>query len=230
MKLEKLLQREIGITITVVFLVTTLFLMFSYSIFKVDTTGETNVIKFGDISLSFCKDASTCNETIENMGNIIGTEVGSNGTSYVPIYPQADPTTSTDWDSLTPYTFKITNDGSLPIYLSLYLEKDTTSNLSYTTDRVVNGTTYTENFTSAVDDAQIKVAIGERGSTPTIKLYSDMADENGEHALVQNIYLEVGASKVFNLYSWLKEDAINASQGKYFVTLITARGEYLPSE
>ena len=71
MKLEKLLQREIGITITVVFLVTTLFLMFSYSIFKVDTTGETNVIKFGDISLSFCKDASTCSETIENMGTIL---------------------------------------------------------------------------------------------------------------------------------------------------------------
>lgn len=226
MGLERLLKREIAITITVVCLVTTLFVMFSYAIFKVDTTGETNVITFGDIKLTFCQD-STCDSSIPNMGNVIGTETVNGTTTYVPIYPQNDPTTTTEWNALKPYIFKITNSGSLPLNLSLYLEKDTTAT-SFTQDRVVNGTTYTESFTAAVDDSEIKIAIGEYGSTPTIKLYSETSNTNGEHELINNVYLEPNASKIFSLYAWLKSDAANASQGKYFVTLITARGEYVP--
>lgn len=226
MGLERLLKREIAITITVVCLVTTLFVMFSYAIFKVDTTGETNVITFGDIKLTFCQD-STCDSSIPNMGNVIGTETVNGTTTYVPIYPQSDPTTTTEWNALKPYIFKITNSGSLPLNLSLYLEKDTTAT-SFTQDRIVNGTTYSESFTAAVDDSEIKIAIGEYGSTPTIKLYSETLNTNSEHELVNNVYLESGASKIFSLYAWLKSDAANASQGKYFVTLITARGEYVP--
>lgn len=226
MGLERLLKREIAITITVVCLVTTLFVMFSYAIFKVDTTGETNVITFGDIKLTFCQD-STCDSSIPNMGNVIGTETVNGTTTYVPIYPQSDPTTTTEWNALKPYIFKITNSGSLPLNLSLYLEKDTTAT-SFTQDRIVNGTTYSESFTAAVDDSEIKIAIGEYGSTPTIKLYSETLTTNSEHELVNNVYLESGASKIFSLYAWLKSDAANASQGKYFVTLITARGEYVP--
>lgn len=226
MGLERLLKREIAITITVVCLVTTLFVMFSYAIFKVDTTGETNVITFGDIKLTFCQD-STCDSSIPNMGNVIGTETVNGTTTYVPIYPQSDPTTTAEWNTLKPYIFKITNSGSLPLNLSLYLEKDTTAT-SFTQDRIVNGTTYSESFTAAVDDSEIKIAIGEYGSTPTIKLYSETLNTNSEHELVNNVYLESGASKIFSLYAWLKSDAANASQGKYFVTLITARGEYVP--
>lgn len=226
MGLEKLIKREILITISIVCLVTTLFLMFTYSIFKVEKEGQVDVITFGDINLTICQD-STCDTSIPNMGNIMGTETVNGTTTYVPIYPQDDPTTATEWDSLKPYIFKITNTGSLPLNLSLYLEKDTSAN-SFTQDRVVNGTTYTESFSSAVDDSEIKVAIGEYGSTPTIKLYSETLNTNNEHELVNNIYLESGASKIFSLYAWLKSDAANASQGKFFVTLITAHGEYIP--
>ena len=38
MGLEKMIKREIGITIATVLLVTTVFLMFSYAIFKVDVS------------------------------------------------------------------------------------------------------------------------------------------------------------------------------------------------
>lgn len=226
MGLEKLLKREIMITVGIVALVATLFLMFSYAVFKVDVEGENNVISFGDIALSFCQD-STCDSTIENIGNVIGTETVDGVTSYVPIYPSSDPTTTDDWSNLKPYIFKITNSGSLKIKLSLYLENDT-SQTTVTQDRVVNGTTYTETYEGVVDESEVKIAIGEVGSTPTIKLYSETLTSNNEHQLVSNIYLEPGESKTFNLYSWLKSDTVNASQGKYFVTLITARGEYIP--
>ena len=172
MRLERLLKREIAITITVVCLVTTLFVMFSYAIFKVDTTGETNVITFVDINLTFCQD-STCDSLIPNIRNVRGTETVNAIATYVPIYPQSNTATTAEWNTLKPYIFKITNSGSLPLNLSLYLEKDTTAT-SFTQDRIVNETTYLESFTAAVDDSEIKIAIGEYESTPTIKLYSKL--------------------------------------------------------
>lgn len=226
MGLEKMLNREIKITIAVVCLVTTLFIMFSYSVFKVESTGETSTITFGDIKLTFCQD-TTCNSTISNMGNIIGTETTGTTTSYVPIFPQNDPTTTEEWNQLTPYIFKITNSGSLPLNVSLYLEKDETAN-SYLTSREVNGTIYEEIIEGSVEDTEVKIAIGEYTSTPTIKLYSDTVTEEGNHKLAGNIYLAPNASKTYKLYAWLKGDASNANQGKYFVTLITAHGEFIP--
>ena len=100
MGLDKLIKREIGITIATVLLVTTVFLMFSYAIFKVEVSGETNVITFGDVAMSFCADAN-CNTTIPNIGNVIGTKTENGITSYVPIYPQEDPTTTEEWNEIS---------------------------------------------------------------------------------------------------------------------------------
>lgn len=227
MGLDKLIKREIGITIAVVLLVTTVFIMFSYSIFKVEKSGEQNVISFGDISMSMCTDSS-CNSTISNLGNIIGTKPveGGTGTQYVPVYPQKDPTEA-EWNELTPYTFTLTNDGDLDLYISIYLTRAETPELEYTVDGIT--------YTGAVPDDQIKVAIGERGATPTIKLFSELENKDGiagavDKKIAGNILLPKGQTKIFNLYAYLKEDAENASQGKIFVTQISARGEYLPSE
>lgn len=221
MGLDKLIKREIGITIATVLLVTTVFLMFSYAIFKVEVSGETNVITFGDVAMSFCADAS-CNTTIPNIGNVIGTKTENGITSYVPIYPQEDPTTTEEWNELSPYIFTLTNSGTLDLYISLYLTKDQTPDLKY----VVDDKTYSE----PVEDNQIKIAIGEQGSAPTIKLYSDTKNEKGDYVIASNILIPAGQTKIFNLYAWLISTADNASQGKYFVTQISARGEYLPAE
>jgi len=167
MGLEKLIKREIAITIATVTLVTTVFLMFSYAIFKVEAEGENNVISFGDVSMSFCAD-STCNNTLTNIGNVIGTKTENGVTSYVPIYPQKDPSTTAEWDALTPYTFTLTNSGSLDLYISLYLTKDPSTDLKYSYENV--------EYSEPVNDDQIKIAIGEQNSTPTIKLYSDKND------------------------------------------------------
>lgn len=215
-----MINREIKITIGVVAIVSLIFIAMSYAIFKVDTTGNTDTIKFGDISLAFCKD-STCDSTISDIGNVIGTEKDANGnTVYSKIYPVSDPSTASDWDNLKPYIFTLTNDGDIPLYVSLYLEKDPTAGTI-----VSDGVEYSE----FVSDDEVKIAIGEGTSTPTISLYSAKVDDDGNHKIASNILIGVGETKTFKLYAWLKSDATNASQGKYFVTQISARGEYFPS-
>ena len=215
-----MINREIKITIGVVAIVSLIFIAMSYAIFKVDTTGNTDTIKFGDISLAFCKD-STCDSTISDIGNVIGTEKDENGnTVYSKIYPVSDPSTASDWSNLKPYIFTLTNDGDIPLYVSLYLEKDPTAGTI-----VSDGVEYSE----FVNDDEVKIAIGEGSSTPTTTLYSTKVDDDGNHKIASNILIGVGETKTFKLYAWLKSDATNASQGKYFVTQISARGEYLPS-
>ena len=215
-----MINREIKITIGVAAIVSLIFIAMSYAIFKVDTTGNTDTIKFGDISLAFCKD-STCDSTISDIGNVIGTEKDANGnTVYSKIYPVSDPSTASDWNNLKPYIFTLTNDGDIPLYVSLYLEKDPTAGTI-----VSDGVEYSE----FVSDDEVKIAIGEGTSTPTINLYSDKVDADGNHKIASNILINVGEKKTFKLYAWLKSDATNASQGKYFVTQISARGEYFPS-
>ena len=215
-----MINREIKITIGVVAIVSLIFIAMSYAIFKVDTTGSTDTIKFGDISLAFCKD-STCDSTISDIGNVIGTEKDANGnTVYSKIYPVSDPSTASDWNNLKPYIFTLTNDGDIPLYVSLYLEKDPTAGTI-----VSDGVEYSE----FVSDDEVKIAIGEGTSTPTINLYNAKVDADGNHKIASNILINVGEKKTFKLYAWLKSDATNASQGKYFVTQISARGEYFPS-
>ena len=215
-----MINREIKITIGVVAIVSLIFIAMSYAIFKVDTTGNTDTIKFGDISLAFCKDSS-CDSTISDIGNVIGTEKDANGnTVYSKIYPVSDPSTASDWNNLKPYIFTLTNDGDIPLYVSLYLEKDPTAGTI-----VSDGVEYSE----FVSDDEVKIAIGEGTSTPTISLYSAKVDDDGNHKIASNILIGVGETKTFKLYAWLKSDATNASQGKYFVTQISARGEYFPS-
>ena len=215
-----MINREIKITIGVVAIVSLIFIAMSYAIFKVDTTGSTDTIKFGDISLAFCKD-STCDSTISDIGNVIGTEKDANGnTVYSKIYPVSDPSTASDWNNLKPYIFTLTNDGDIPLYVSLYLEKDPTAGTI-----ISDGVEYSE----FVSDDEVKIAIGEGTSTPTISLYSAKVDADGNHKIASNILINVGEKKTFKLYAWLKSDATNASQGKYFVTQISARGEYFPS-
>ncbi|MCI8331010.1 MAG: hypothetical protein HFE04_02785 [Bacilli bacterium] len=226
MGLEKMIKREISITIATVLLVTTVFLMFSYAIFKVDVSGDTNVITFGDVAMSFCKD-STCNSTIPNIGNVIGTTIEDGITKYVPIYPveksENEEWTQEDYAKLSPYIFTLTNDGTLGLYVTIFLNRDTTPGLSYTVDNVI--------YKDPVDDDQIMIAIGEQGNIPTKMLYSTTKnDTTGGQIIAAEIELKPGETKIMNLYAWLKSDAENAAQGKYFVSQISARGEFIPED
>ena len=233
MGLGNLIKREIAITICTVLLVSTTFLMFSYSIFKVDKEAPADTIKFGDIALRMCVN-SKCDENINNLDNVIGIETttDSNGsiiTRHIPIFPTNDPTTAEEWASLKPYTFELTNTGSLDLYVTILLEKDETS-LTLTEERKTPSGTTSITYNEQVDDSEVKIGFGEVSATPTIKLYSDTLDSSdNKHKISKNILLKAGETKTYNLYAWLRSDAQNASQGKYFVTNITAKGEYLPN-
>ena len=233
MGLGNLIKREIAITICTVLLVSTTFLMFSYSIFKVDKETPADTIKFGDIALRMCVD-SKCDENINNLDNVIGIETttDSNGsviTKHIPIFPTNDPTTAEEWASLKPYTFELTNTGSLDLYVTILLEKDETS-LTLTEERKTPSGTTSITYNEQVDDSEVKIGFGEAGATPTIKLYSDTLDtSDNKHKISKNILLKAGETKTYNLYAWLRSDAQNASQGKYFITNITTKGEYLPN-
>ncbi len=233
MGLGNLIKREIAITICTVLLVSTTFLMFSYSIFKVDKEAPADTIKFGDIALRMCVD-SKCDENINNLDNVIGIETttDSNGsiiTRHIPIFPTNDPTTAEEWASLKPYTFELTNTGSLDLYVTILLEKDETS-LTLTEERKTPSGTTSITYNEQVDDSEVKIGFGEVSATPTIKLYSDTLDSSdNKHKISKNILLKAGETKTYNLYAWLRSDAQNASQGKYFITNITAKGEYLPN-
>ncbi len=233
MGLGNLIKREIAITICTVLLVSTTFLMFSYSIFKVDKEAPADTIKFGDIALRMCVD-SKCDENINNLDNVIGIETttDSNGsiiTRHIPIFPINDPTTAEEWASLKPYTFELTNTGSLDLYVTILLEKDETS-LTLTEERKTPSGTTSITYNEQVDDSEVKIGFGEVSATPTIKLYSDTLDSSdNKHKISKNILLKAGETKTYNLYAWLRSDAQNASQGKYFITNITTKGEYLPN-
>ena len=229
MGLSSLIKREIAITVGTVILVSTIFVMFSYAIFKVEATAETDTIKFGDISLKMCVN-SKCDSEINNQDNVIGSVTASDGTTkHVPIYPTADPTSSAEWANLSPYTFQLTNNGDLDLYITVLLEKDTTG-LSFTETSTYPGGTISNTYTGDVDENEVKIGFAEGSATPTIQLYSDKLDSaDNTHKIANNILIKKGETKTYNLYAYLKSDAANASQGKIFVTNITVRGEYLPA-
>ncbi len=229
MGLSSLIKREIAITVGTVILVSTIFVMFSYAIFKVEATAETDTIKFGDISLKMCVN-SKCDSEINNQDNVIGLVTASDGTTkHVPIYPTADPTSSAEWANLSPYTFQLTNNGDLDLYITVLLEKDTTG-LSFTETSTYPGGTISNTYTGDVDETEVKIGFAEGSATPTIQLYSDTLDSaDNTHKIAKNILIKKGETKTYNLYAYLKSDAANASQGKIFVTNITVRGEYLPA-
>ena len=234
MGLGNLIKREIAITICTVLLISTTFLMFSYSIFKVDKETPADTIKFGDIALRMCVN-SLCDKSINNLDNVIGIQktMDSNGsivTKHIPIFPTNDPTTAEEWASLTSYTFELTNTGTLDLYVTIILEKDTTATTINEERENPDGTT-TITYGKQVDDSEVKIGFGEASATPTIKLYSDTLDSSdNKHKISKNILLKAGETKTYNLYAWLRSDAQNASQGKYFITNITTKGEYLPNE
>ena len=85
--------------------------------------------------------------------------------------------------ALFPIAFLIvlaTSKGICPLlYVSLYLEKDPTAGTI-----VSDGVEYSE----FVSDDEVKIAIGEGTSTPTISLYSAKVDADGNHKIASNIF------------------------------------------
>lgn len=204
----KLLKREIILTLVTVTLLSMGVMLFSYSYFMDVDEGTTNVMSFGDISLSFCAD-ETCS-SMSGLGNLIGTKI--DGDRIVPqeIYPMSD----ADGLNTDPYKFVITNNGNYNLYMNFILTPDT----SFTSDE------YAE-----TDYSQIKISISEEEKTnPLVStgIYTDFP--NG--VILENQFIQPGQTKIYSLRSWVSESAINTVQKTYFVVNLRVEGSYKPEQ
>lgn len=121
MYIDKIIKKEVSTLIISVGILLIVFIGVSFaSFFKIDE-GKENVVETGDLAISFCSD-STCDNTYENIGQVIGT-TKQNGTS-VPssIYPYPNDAT---YSNATPYIFKVTNTGSMKATITIKLKEDT---------------------------------------------------------------------------------------------------------
>lgn len=203
MNLLKLIKREILITILSITIIVSFFGLITYAYFMDIKETDLNVIKFGDIELSFCADTS-CDNTISNIGRVIGRDAEG---APLFMYPQ----TQEEALVTVPYIFKLSNTGDLGLDLTIRLEKEENPTLA---------SEYSD-YTPA-NDSYIYTAFGEQGKDPIVKKYTELEDGS----ILLSIYLKKSQTKIFNLWTWLKEDAPNEAQGTYFIADISVNGKY----
>lgn len=121
MYIDKIIKKEVITLLTSVGLLLIIFIGVSFASFFSIKEGQNNVVKTGDLAISFCSD-SACDTTYTNIGQVIGT-TKVDGTS-VPssIYPYPNDGT---YSTATPYIFKIENTGNLDAKITINLKEDT---------------------------------------------------------------------------------------------------------
>lgn len=121
MYIDKIIKKEVITLLISVGLLLIIFIGVSFASFFSIKEGQSNVIKTGDLAISFCSDAN-CDTTYTNIGQVIGT-TKVDGTS-VPssIYPYPDDGT---YSNSTPYIFKVENTGNLESKVTIKLKEDT---------------------------------------------------------------------------------------------------------
>lgn len=121
MYIDKIIKKEVITLLTSVGLLLIIFIGVSFASFFSIKEGESNVIKTGDLSISFCSDAD-CDTTYSNIGQVIGTTKVDGVSVPSSIYPYLDDGSYSD---STPYIFKVENIGSLESKITIKLKEDT---------------------------------------------------------------------------------------------------------
>ncbi len=190
MNLKKLIKKEIFITIISAILISITFFGVTYAIYMNVEENELGVLSFGDLLFEMCTDSS-CAGTEENIGNVIQTDM----------YPM------TDMEGLetSPYSFILTNSGTVTLTVYVYL-----------------GT----NASNTYDYSKMRVAY---------KLSTDVEytiDDYGENSqfVLDTITLDPGESKIINLMLWGGENMDNDFIGETFYGLVNAVAYYYPED
>lgn len=167
MYIDKIIKKEVITLLISVGLLLIIFIGVSFASFFSIKEGQSNVIKTGDLAISFCSDAN-CDTTYTNIGQVIGT-TKVDGTS-VPssIYPYPNDGT---YSNSIPYIFKVENTGNLESKLTIKLKEDT--------DFLPTGD-YTE-YTrlTSLYSSHLKVAIRRRVLAPGSKYQMGDANKDG---------------------------------------------------
>ena len=121
MYIDKIIKKEVITLLTSVGLLLIIFIGVSFASFFSIKEGQSNVIKTGDLSISFCSDAD-CDTTYSNIGQVIGTTKVDGVSVPSSIYPYPNDGT---YSNSTPYIFKVENTGNLESKITIKLKEDT---------------------------------------------------------------------------------------------------------
>ena len=186
--LTKMAKRQLFITLLSILGVTVISLGSAYAVFtSVSKSADYNVIKVGTLNIDFGDESNT----IDLSGQ----------------YPMSDE----EGMKLTPYTFKITNTGTLAADYEIFIEDDTDM---IEQDNCAN---------NQLNKDYIRYKL-DTGSPANL---SSIADSNYKIATGS---LEAGGSVTYTLYVWIREgvgnDVLNKHyHGKIVVNGVNAQGE-----
>ncbi len=175
-KLTKIFKRELTLTIISIVGVTIIMLGGSYSIFsQITRADDSSVLKTGTLALEF-------NDTDEGLGNIINL----NGE-----YPISDD----EGLEKKPYTFKITNTGSINASYKIRILDDSSM---IDEDGCINELLRKEVIKYSID-----------GESPLLL-------SNASEGVIKTGTLEGGGSAVHSIKMWISDLADNSDLGKHY--------------
>lgn len=182
MYIDKIIKKEVITLLTSVGLLLIIFIGVSFASFFSIKEGESNVIKTGDLSISFCSDAD-CDTTYSNIGQVIGTTKVDGVSVPSSIYPYPNDGTYSD---STPYIFKVENTGNLESKITIKLKEDT--------DFLPNGNYVEYTRLTNLYSSHLKIAIRRRVLAPG-SVYQ-MGDAN-----MDGIINNADATEILNIYA-----------------------------
>lgn len=182
MYIDKIIKKEVITLLTSVGLLLIIFIGVSFASFFSIKEGESNVIKTGDLSISFCSDAD-CDTTYSNIGQVIGTTKVDGVSVPSSIYPYPNDGTYSD---STPYIFKVENTGNLESKITIKLKEDT--------DFLPNGNYVEYTRLTNLYSSHLKIAIRRRVLAPG-SVYQ-MGDAN-----MDGIVNNADATEILNIYA-----------------------------
>lgn len=182
MYIDKIIKKEVITLLTSVGLLLIIFIGVSFASFFSIKEGESNVIKTGDLSISFCSDAD-CDTTYSNIGQVIGTTKVDGVSVPSSIYPYPNDGTYSD---STPYIFKVENTGSLESKITIKLKEDT--------DFLPTGNYAEYTRLTNLYSSHLKIAIRRRVLAPGSAY--QMGDAN-----MDGIVNNTDATEILNIYA-----------------------------
>ena len=184
MYIDKIIKKEVITLLTSVGLLLIIFIGVSFASFFSIKEGQTNVIKTGDLSISFCSDAD-CDTTYSNIGQVIGTTKVDGVSVPSSIYPYPNDGT---YSNSTPYIFKVENTGNLESKITIKLKEDT--------DFLPTGNYAEYTRLTNLYSSHLKVAIRRRVLAPGSEYQMGDANKDGIVNLedanqIQKIYADI---------------------------------------
>ena len=184
MYIDKIIKKEVITLLTSVGLLLIIFIGVSFASFFSIKEGQTNVIKTGDLSISFCSDAD-CDTTYSNIGQVIGTTKVDGVSVPSSIYPYPNDGT---YSNSTPYIFKVENTGNLESKVTIKLKEDT--------DFLPTGNYAEYTRLTNLYSSHLKVAIRRRVLAPGSEYQMGDANKDGIVNLedanqIQKIYADI---------------------------------------